>query len=60
MRGLETNSSSKWNAGDDSRLLEMKADGKSDRVMANILKRSASAVTQRLYILRDRARLEGR
>jgi hypothetical protein len=60
MRGVEANSSSKWNAGDDSRLLEMKAGGKSDRAMADILKRSIAAVEQRLYILRDRARLEGR
>jgi hypothetical protein len=60
MRGLGINSNSKWNAGDDSSLLEMKAGGKSDRAMADILKRSAAAVEQRLCILRDRARLESR
>ena len=43
---------------DDRRLLELKGVGKSNRETADALRRSASAVEQRLYLLRDRARRE--
>jgi hypothetical protein len=50
--GLEQNSGSKWTDDDDRQMLELKADGKSDRAIADILKRSAAAVEQRFYLLR--------
>ena len=53
--GLEQNSGSKWTDDDDRQMLELKADGKSDRTIADILKRSAAAIEQRFYLLRDRA-----
>jgi hypothetical protein len=51
--GLERNSGSKWTDDDDRQMLELKADGKSDRAIADILKRSAAAIEQRVYLLRQ-------
>jgi DNA-directed RNA polymerase specialized sigma24 family protein len=53
---MEIKSNTKWTDDDDRRLLELKALGKSNRETADILRRSASAVEQRLSLLRDRAR----
>jgi hypothetical protein len=44
----------KWTEDDDQRLLEAKANGNSNRGIGRSLNRSASAVEQRVYILRDR------
>ena len=52
MSGPERNSGNKWTDDDDRRLLELKADRKSNRAIADILKRSAAAVEQRFYLLR--------
>jgi hypothetical protein len=53
---FERNSNTKWTDDDDRRLLELKAAGKTNHAAGDILRRSAAAVEQRLYILRDRAR----
>jgi hypothetical protein len=49
-------SNAKWTDDDDRRLLELKAGGKTDRAIGEILGRSGSAVEQRVYIMRNRAR----
>jgi DNA-binding NarL/FixJ family response regulator len=51
---MGVNSNFKWTDDEDRSLLELKAAGKSNRAIADALKRSASAIEQRVYILRDR------
>ena len=48
------NSNNKWTADENRQLLEMKAAGKSNSVIARAFKRTAVAVVQRLYLLRLR------
>jgi hypothetical protein len=43
-----------WTEDDDRRLLEARAVGRSSRVIAVALKRSATAVDRRLFILKAR------
>jgi DNA-binding NarL/FixJ family response regulator len=47
-------SHSKWTPDDDGRLLELKAAGKSDRMIALALRRSEQSVSGRLYTLKVR------
>jgi hypothetical protein len=54
---MHVNTNSKWTEADDRRLLELKAAAKTNRAIGEALSRSAAAVEQRIYILRDRARL---
>ena len=49
-----------WTDDDERHLMELKAAQITSRVMAKELGRSISAVEQRLYILRDRARSESK
>ena len=51
--GMNTNS--KWTDDDERRLLALKATGKSNFVIANVLRRTAAGVEQRLHILKNRA-----
>jgi hypothetical protein len=55
---MDANGNVRWTDAADHQLLELKAAGKSSRAITDVLKRSGSAIEQRLYILRDRARLE--
>ena len=57
---MDANSNVRWTDAVDRQLLELKASGKSTRAITDILKRSGSAIEQRLNILRDRAQLEAR
>jgi hypothetical protein len=45
----------KWSAEDDRRLLELRAAGKSDRVIALALRRSPKSIGTRLGILKARS-----
>jgi hypothetical protein len=44
----------KWTEDEDRQLLEMKAAGKPNSVIAKAIERTAVAVEQRLYTLRHR------
>jgi hypothetical protein len=46
----------RWTADEDRQLLEMKAAGKSVFAIAEVFKRTVSAVEQRLYFLKVRER----
>lgn len=51
---LDRKQSTKWTDDDDRSVLDLKTAGKSNRAIADALGRSASAVEQRIYILRER------
>lgn len=56
---MSANNHSRWTDDEDRRLLEWKAAGKSSVYIGTKLRRTAVAVQQRLYVLRDRARSQG-
>ena len=51
---MDLNNNARWTDNEDHRLSELSASGKSHLAMSDVLGRSASAIEQRLYILRDR------
>jgi hypothetical protein len=52
---MDANSNVRWTDENDRQLLQLKEAGRSTRTITDILKRSAAAIEQRLYLLRDRA-----
>jgi DNA-binding NarL/FixJ family response regulator len=53
---MTKNSSRPWTEGEDQKLLELLAQGKSERSVALTLRRTSNAVSSRLYILRTKAK----
>jgi len=49
------NSNAKWSPEDDRKLLELKAAGKSDRMIAAALQRSAKSIVSHLGVLKKRS-----
>jgi hypothetical protein len=53
---MTINSNNRWTEDEDRQLLEMKAAGKPNYVIARAIERTGAAVEQRLYRLRLRER----
>ena len=52
---MARNSNERWTPAEDKRLLKLRADGKSNILIAAALRRSLSSVQGRIYIIRKRA-----
>jgi DNA-binding NarL/FixJ family response regulator len=53
---MTKNSGLPWTEGEDQKLLELLAQGKSERSVALTLRRTPNAVSSRLYILRTKTK----
>jgi hypothetical protein len=53
---MTKNSGRPWTQGEDQQLLELLAQGKSERMVALTLRRTSIAVSSRLYILRTKSK----
>jgi DNA-binding NarL/FixJ family response regulator len=52
---MARNSNERWTPAEDKRLLKLRADGKSNLLIAAALRRSLGSVQGRIYLLRKRA-----
>jgi DNA-binding NarL/FixJ family response regulator len=52
---MTRNSNERWTPVEDKRLLKLRADGKSNILIAAALRRSLSSVQGRIYLIRKRA-----
>jgi hypothetical protein len=52
---MARNSNEKWTPDEDKRLLKLRADGKSNLLIAAALRRSLGSVQGRIYLIRRRA-----
>jgi hypothetical protein len=52
---MPKNSNDRWKPAEDKQFLKMRADGKSNTLIAAALRRSLSSVQGRIYLIRKRA-----